>query len=317
MPVVVTGIGYIGSELVRLLLAEGEEVIAIDNFFSTNAADTRSLRRQPGVRFIRGDVANPKVLEAALSGPVHTVYSLAAQPSAHPKAASVAYMERSNLVAPRVLLDAMAARDVRRLVFASSLRVCGEDLPALVTEAAPYGPFRDISHLSKCYTEKLMEMYAATSSVSCAAVRLGVTYGVSPVMKDDYRFVTVPNKFCLQALRGEAIRVYPGGHMPIGLIHVADAAAALRAAVAATGSGGFTILNAATEACSVRQIAALVAGAARRRGRQAVVSDESVGGEREVRIASRLGEYGFAARHTLASGVEEMLDYWEAKCESS
>ncbi len=317
MPVLVTGVGYIGSRLVELLLAAGEEVVAVDNFFATRATSLARLRRHPKLRFIRGDVASEKVLEEALSGGIGTVYSLAAQASAHPDAAPASYTERTNLAAPRMLLDAMVRHGVGRLVFASSLRVYGERLPAELTEDAPYGAFRDMSHLSKCYVEKLMEMYAGNARLGCAAVRLGIVYGVGPVMKDDPMFTTVPSKFCRQAVRGEALQVYRGGSSPIGLIHVDDAAAALMAAAAAIVSGRMVALNAAPEAYSVRRIAGMVAEAARRRGLEAELRiDREQGEAGEVHILSSLPQYGFAARHTLASGIEEMLNYWTAKCGS-
>ncbi len=314
MAVLVTGIGYIGSELVSDLLKEGEDVVGVDNFFSTPARAIRRLRRHPRFRFIRGDVADPQVMDGALSGDVRTVYSLASQSSAHPQAAPAAYTERANLVAPRVLLDAMVARGVKRLVYGSSLRVYGERLPAVLPEDARYGAFRDLSHLSKCYAEKLMEMYAIAAGLACVTVRLGIVYGVGRVMKEDPRFMTVPGKFCRQAVEGEALQVYPGGQLPIGLLHVRDAAGAMLCGAAAATEGRLEVLNAATETNCVRGIAGAVAQAAERRGLHPAVVDRSEGPEEQASILSRLPQYGFAARHTLASGIEEMLDYWTAKC---
>jgi len=195
------------------------------------------------------------------------------------------------------------------MVFASSLKVYGDCLPVETSEAAPYGRFSDLSHLSKCYTEKLMEMYAAQYGLRCLAVRLGIAYGVSPVMKRDYRFMTVVNKFCWQAVRGEALVVHSSGFRPKGFLHVADAAAALVAAAGATHLDGFVALNAAGEIKSVWEAAQMVAAAASRRGLQVnILSEEASESAPAIRFSSRLD---FHPRHNLQEGVEEVLDYWQ------
>src|SRR6266480_8127040 len=99
-----------------------------------------------------------------------------------------------------------------------------------VDECRPYGAFRDLSHLSKVYAEKLLEMYALTRGLRCLALRFGVAYGLSPVLKTDERFMTAPNKFCRQAARGETLAVFGGGRAPAGWVQLADAVAATIAA---------------------------------------------------------------------------------------
>ena len=135
----------------------------------------------------------------------------------------------------------------------------------VVDEATPYGRIGDLSHLSKVYAEKLLEMYALTRGLRCLALRFGVVYGLSPVLKTDERFMTAPNKFCRQAARGEPLTVHGGGRTLVGWVHVADAA---RAALAAAGHHGFTgyaPLNVVGEVASLATLAGYVreAGAAR------------------------------------------------------
>src|SRR5207248_8564430 len=63
------------------------------------------------------------------------------------------------------------------------------------------------------------------SGVAFVSVRLGVTYGVSPIMKTTPTFMTVPNLFCQRAARGEPLQVFED--RPVAFIHVQDAAQAL------------------------------------------------------------------------------------------
>src|SRR5256885_390241 len=117
-----------------------------------------------------------------------TVFHLAAQPSAAMAAREPAVTERSNLVGARIVLE--AARDrAARVVFGGSFRVYGDELVGqTVDETAAYGQVGDLSHLSKIYVEQLARMIGG----SFVSVRLGVTYGLSPIMKTTPAFMTVP-----------------------------------------------------------------------------------------------------------------------------
>ncbi len=313
MAFLVAGVGYIGSRLVEELLNRGEEVVAIDNLFSTDSLIIRDFQRRPRFQFVRGSVANPKALRGALSlaGEGHTIFSLAAQASAHPDAASASYTERTNLVAPRLMLEAMREFGVGSIVFASSFKVYGDELPPVIEEGTPYGRFRDLSHLSKCYAEKLMEMFALLDGLRCVTLRLGIVYGLAPVMKRDYRFMTVPNKFSLQAVRHEEMVINAAAGNPTGFIHVADAASALLAAGLHKQFKGYTPVNAATEIAGVAEVAQLVAEIAGARGLTCNIRKQGQVSDRESpKVRSRLAETGFVPRHTLRTGLGEVIDYF-------
>jgi len=318
MAVLVTGVGYIGARLVERLLDEGERVVAVENFFSTDERAVAALAEWPGCTLIRGDAAEPGVLEAAFkAAPITAVYALSAQASAHPEAAPAEYTERANLVAPRVLLDAMLAHAVSTLVYASSFRVYGSDLPPLVDESLPYGRFGDLSHLSKVYAEKLLELYAARHGLTALAIRLGITYGVSPVMKLDPRFMTAPNKFALQAARGEPLVLYPDADRPAGFIHVDDAAELMRASAAGPFSGsGYLPINGVTEVCSVAQLAQTVRRVGQERGltveirRQGSPAEPAGEWPATVRVTSSFGRFFEEPRRTFAESAGELIDYW-------
>lgn len=265
MAVLVTGVGYMGAALVGALLARGERVIGLDNRFSTDDGVLAHLV-DAGLELIEGDIADPATVARAFArGPIATVYHLAAQASAHPDAADAAYTERTNLQGPRIVLDAMREHGTSTILYASSFKVYGEQLRGTVDEAQPYGPFRDLSHLSKVHAEKLLEMYAGLYGLRCLSLRFGIVHGLGPLFKTDPRFMTAPNKFCQQVARGEPINVFGGGRAPAAWLHLDDAT---RATLAATDGdfAGYRPLNVVGEVTSVAQVAALVAEAAEARG---------------------------------------------------
>jgi UDP-glucose 4-epimerase len=314
--VLVAGLGYIGAALAEALLEGGEQVVALDNRFST---DDQAIARlvDAGVQFISGDIAVPADVETALrQAPIETVYLFAAQSSAHPRAADAVYTERTNLRGPRVVLDALLRHQCRTLVYASSFKVYGEQLHGSVDEQHPYGAFRDLSHLSKVYSEKLLEMYAGLHGLRCLALRYGIVHGLGPVCKTDPRFMTAPNKFCLQAARGEALSVYGGGRTPAGFVHVADAARAALAAADHAGFTGYTPLNVVGEVASVAQVAGWITAAGSARGLDVRITGLDPAGmvdeAARFTVRSGLDALPFHYAHTLRDSADAVLDHFAA-----
>jgi nucleoside-diphosphate-sugar epimerase len=309
VPILVTGVGYIGARLALDLLEQGHEVVGLDNHFSTSRGDLAPLLAHPRFSLVRGSVADPVAVRDALDRAApKLVYHLAAQPSADPNAASAQYTERSNLSGPRVLLDALRERDVGLLVLGSSFKVVGDELPECVDESQPYGRVGDLTHLSKIYLEKLAEMYAWRGGPRVVSVRLGIAYGLAPVMKTNPRFQTVPNRFCAAAAAGEVLRVLAS--RPAAFIHVRDAARALRAACILEPSLPYQVANAAPEVLTVGKVATLVSDVATSRGLKTRVEGRPAETFPLFRVASVLDRIGFTQEEVMATALTEVLDHY-------
>jgi nucleoside-diphosphate-sugar epimerase len=303
-----TGVGYIGAALLRRLHERGERVVALDNFFSTSREAVET-SLPPTVELIEGDVADPddvdRALERASAGadaPI-AVYHLAAQPSAAIAAREPALTERSNLVGARVLLQAAHERHAR-VVFGGSFRVYGDELTnATVDEDTPYGRVGDLSHLSKVYVEQLARMVGG----AFVSVRLGVTYGRSPVMKTSAGLMTVPNLFCMRAVAGEALQVLED--RPVAFIHVDDAAAALVFAADHLAQDGWQVVNAAPEVATIGQVARTVQHIAEERGQQVNIRGAAAS-EAGFVVESRLQQAGWQPTHSLSEGLLDVYDFF-------
>lgn len=316
----VAGLGYIGAELARQLLAAGEAVVGVDNLFSTDAVAVRALATNPRFTLVQGSIASPKTLARAFAvARISSVFALAAQASAHPAVASPRYTETANLLAPRLLLEAAAAHRVGTVVYGSSLRVYGDVPVWQARETDTYGRFTDLSHLSKVYGEKLLEMYAHQRGFRGRSLRLALVYGVGPVMKTDERFLTAPNKFCLQTVRGEALAVSESGLRPQALIHVADAALAARHAAELPDPAPYLALNAASEVATMLEVAQTVVVEAAGLGLTAriaapLATNPPVVGRGPV--PSRLADAGYRPRRALGEGLRETLSYYRQRITS-
>ncbi|WP_341887227.1 NAD-dependent epimerase/dehydratase family protein [Variovorax sp. YR752] len=140
MHVLVTGAdGFIGRVLVRRLLAQGLAGRALARLVAADLA-LRDLPDDPRVQGVEGSIADPGVLECALAEPVDAVFHLASLPGGA--------AERDPDLGRRVTLDATAQLlallrgqgGAPRLVFASTVAVYGDPLPAVVDETTPARP---------------------------------------------------------------------------------------------------------------------------------------------------------------------------------
>ena len=316
MTVAITGLGYFGSLLAQRLLAAGTPVVALENGFATDATAVTRLAQQSGCRVIEGSVCDHAAVDALLADRgVRCVVHLAAQASAHPAAASPAYTEEVNLRGPRVVLDAMVRRAVPRLVYASSFRLYGPDLAGTITEDTQPGGQADLSHLSKLYVEHLLAMYAGMHDLTTVSLRFGLAYGLSPVMKTARPFMTAPNLFCLQAARGEPLQLHETARRATALVHVNDAARLLAAAADWPLSSGHHVYNAAAEVASVADVARVVQRAGRRRGLDVQLTGPGAAGDEgpaPFTLSSRLAQWDWRWRKTLAQGMEEAVGHFAA-----
>jgi UDP-glucose 4-epimerase len=303
-----TGVGYIGATLLGRLAERGPSaapVVVVESFYSTPREAVEQVLRS-GVEPVEGDVADPATVARAFdllgNEQQMVVYHLAAQPSAAMAIRQPEVTERSNLVGARVVLEAARERDAR-VVFGSSFRVYGDELNGqTVDEQTPYGRVGDLSHLSKIYVEQLARMLG----VSFVSVRLGVTYGLSPIMKSTPAFMTVPNLFCQHAAQGNVLQVLED--RPMAFIHVGDAAEALLAAAELNGPI-WQVVNAAPEVATIGQAARVVQRVAEDR-HTCVRIHGAASSEAGFQVTSRLS---IAYRHTLATGLGEVLDCFLAR----
>lgn len=224
MRVLITGsAGFIGSHLVERFLADGHEVVGVDNYLSGQPANTERFSGRPGFAFLRADVSDgipyhgqrlDWVLHfAAPASPVHY--------QRHPIETL-----RVGATGTQHALDLAVAHGAR-FMLASTSEIYGSPEVHPQTEAYwghvnPNGP-RSCYDESKRYAEALTMAYHRTFGVDVRVVRVFNTYG--PRMRpDDGRVIT---NFIHQALRGSAITVYGDGGQTRSFQYVDDLVAGI------------------------------------------------------------------------------------------
>jgi dTDP-L-rhamnose 4-epimerase len=123
------GAGFIGSHLADALLARGHRVRALDNLSPQvhGSEEQRPSYLDPEIDLVVGDVRDPNAVRRALDG-IDVVYHLAAAVGVGQSMYEIAHYTSVNNLGTAVLLEALAANPVQRLVVASSMSLYGEGL---------------------------------------------------------------------------------------------------------------------------------------------------------------------------------------------
>jgi len=218
MRFVVTGAaGFIGSHLCERLLAEGHEVVGLDNFLTGSRRNLEELEGKPGFDFREHDVTEPFDVEP----PVHGVFHLA---SAASPVMYMRYPVETLLAGSHGTRNALelARRHRARFLLASTSEVYGDPLEHPQRETYwgnvnPVGP-RSCYDESKRFAEALTMAYHRRYGLRTTIARIFNTYG--PRMQlDDGRVVPA---FIDQALSGQPITVFGDGSQTRSFCYVTD-----------------------------------------------------------------------------------------------
>ncbi len=151
--------GFIGSNLVDRLLAEGLGVVGWDNFSTGQEPFIEGALRQPGFTLIRGDNLDLPALTAAMRG-CDLVFHLAANADVRSGADHPRKDLEQNTLATFNVLEAMRANGIRRIAFSSTGSIYGEASVIPTPEDAPFPMQTSLYGASKLAGEGLISAYS-------------------------------------------------------------------------------------------------------------------------------------------------------------
>lgn len=174
------GAGFIGGNLIRLILQERPdyEVVNFDLLtYAGNLASLQDVADNPRYRFVKGDVADPTAVEAAMIG-CWGVLHLAAESHVDRSILDAAPFLRANVLGTQVMLDSARKTGVERFVQVSTDEVYGSLTP-------DEHPFTEQNHLkpnspysaSKAGADLLARAYHKTYSLPVVTTRCSNNYG--------------------------------------------------------------------------------------------------------------------------------------------
>jgi UDP-glucose 4-epimerase len=154
------GAGFIGSNLVDRLLADGDQVTVYDNFATGKREFLAGARDKPGFRLVEGDLLDNGTLIDAMAGQ-DFVFHLAANADVrfgtqHPRKDL-----EQNTIATQNVLEAMRMQGVRRIAFSSTGAMYGDPTVIPTPEDCPFPVQTSLYGASKLACEGLIAAYCA------------------------------------------------------------------------------------------------------------------------------------------------------------
>ncbi len=214
------GAGFLGSHLCDRLIADGQEVICLDSFFTGARANIEHLLGHPHFELVRHDVQERLTME------VDQIYHLACPASPVHYRRNPVRTIRTAVEGTLNVLD--VAREARaRMLIASTSEVYGDPQEHPQRESYwgnvdPVGPRSCYDEGKRC-AEALATAYASQFGTDVCIARIFNTYGPR-VHEDDGRVVS---SFVVQALKGQSITIFGDGQQTRSFCYVSDLIEAL------------------------------------------------------------------------------------------
>lgn len=209
------GSGFIGSHLCRRLIAQGHDVLAVDNFYSSTRQNVADLLNEPRFELMRHDVTFPLYVE------VDQIYHLACP-------ASPVFYQRDPVQTTKTCVHGsinmlgLAKRVRSPILLASTSEVYGD--PAIHPQAEAYWGNVNPIGIRSCYdegkrcAETLFFDYYRQHMMPIKVARIFNTYGPN-MLPNDGRVVS---SFIVQALRGKSLPLFGDGSQTRSFCYVDD-----------------------------------------------------------------------------------------------
>ena len=250
MKVLVTGgAGFIGSHIVDQLLAEGHQVVVVDDL-STGSLDNVN----PQASFVRLSVLDGELLGLFEREKFDAALHLAAQTIVGSSLEHPDIDARVNVLGTLQVLEGCRQHGVERIIFASTAAVYGDVTELPVPEEAPGQP-ASFYGLSKLTAERYIQMYHALYGLNYLILRYANVFGERQGDRGEGGVVSI---FAGCLCRNNRLNIYGDGGQTRDFVYVGDVAAANVAAVTTPQTNRILNISSQTET-SVNELASLFA----------------------------------------------------------
>jgi len=249
--VLVTGAsGWLGAEIVRALLARGDQVVGIDLIVSAELG--AMAKADDRLRTVAADLGEwHQVLDVFREHRPAAVIHAAALVGVIQTADIPIKALRVNVEGSINLFEAMRASGVKRVVHVSTEETYGDFLSPLIDEEHPQKPV-SVYGITKLAVEHYGRVYSRDHGLECINVRTCWVYG--PRLPRP----RMPRTFIEAALRGEALHVEGGGDMAVDQVYITDTVAGVLLALDQPTHRYESYHIATGEAPTVADVAAIV-----------------------------------------------------------
>ncbi|MBN8926981.1 MAG: nucleoside-diphosphate-sugar epimerase [Rhodospirillales bacterium 69-11] len=336
------GAGFIGCHLTKALLDRGHTVRVLDSLIDQVHGGREPNPILQHVELVEGDIRDPAAVASALQG-VDAVVHLAAEVGVGQSMYAVERYVGANDLGTAVLLEALLAKPVRRLVVASSMSIYGEGLyrdqdgatiedavrgdrkqtgtwdpvdaqgrplvPVPTTEAKRPS-LASVYAITKFVQERMVLTVAPAYGMEAAALRLFNVYGPGQALSNPYTGVLAI--FAAMLLNGNGPQVFEDGAQRRDFVHVEDVARAFVLALERPEAVGQVFNIGSGQAVTIRQVAEELATAMGRRDIRPVLLGKARTGDIRhcfADIGAAQATLGFAPERNFGNSLAELAEW--------
>jgi UDP-glucuronate 4-epimerase len=234
--------GFIGSHLCDRLIAEGHDVVGIDNFDpfydrSIKEQNIAQLMNHDSFQLIEGDICDDHTWNLLATEKFDCVFHLAAKAGVRPSILNPQAYTKTNIIGTQKLLDWMVKSSNKRLIFASSSSVYGnnEKVPFSENDNVdfPISPYA----FTKKSCELMIHTYSHLYNIHAVCLRFFTVYG--PRQRPDLAI----HKFMKAIYNGEHITLFGDGSTSRDYTYIEDIINGISKAVESIDKLKFEIVN--------------------------------------------------------------------------
>jgi dTDP-glucose 4,6-dehydratase len=299
------GCGFIGSNFIRWTLTEHPEdrIVNLDKLtYAGNPANLADFDQDARYTFVHGDIADADVVRDVTRG-ADAVVNFAAPSHVDRSILDADEFLKTNVLGVRVLLDAVRALRVSRLLHVSTDEVYGSIATGAATEESPLRPSNPYA-AAKAGGDLLALAYWRTHGTPVVVTRASNNFG-------PYQY---PEKmiplFITNALDNQSLPLYGDGHQVRDWLYVLDHCAAIDRVLRQGREGEVYNVAGGHEVANVTLTHEILRLVGKPDSLITLVADRPGHDRRYALDASKLGELGWAPRYPFASALEATVRWY-------
>jgi UDP-glucose 4-epimerase len=227
------GAGFIGSHLTDRFLADGHEVVVVDNLSGGQEANLREAFASGRCRLIEADVTTPAAAAVVAEARPDVLVHLAAQIDVRVSVADPVRDATANVLGTVTMLEAARRAGARKVLLASSVAVYGPPVRLPVTETDPTNPLSPYA-TSKLAGELYLRQYHRLHGLDTTSMVLSNVYGPRQNPHGEAGVIAI---FTDAMVAGRPTMLFGEGGNTRDYVYVGDVVEAFAAAAAPPGGG--------------------------------------------------------------------------------
>ena len=300
------GAGFIGSNIVGVLVKDGYSVKILDNFSSGTKENTHSIKGE--IETIDADITDKDTVKKVMSG-VDYVLHQAALPSVPRSIKDPVTTNAVNVDGTLNILNAARNSGVKRVVFASSSSVYGDNEAPLKSELLKPSPISPYG-VSKLAGEYYCRVFYKVYGLETVCLRYFNVYG--PNQNPDTQYAAVIPKFITSIMNDKPPTIYGDGKQSRDFTFVKDVVNANILAMKARGAAGKVFNIAAGKRTTINELVSILDNIL---GKD-IVSEHTEPREGDIKhsladisLAKKI--LGYEPKYTLEEGLKETVKWYE------